>query len=193
MAGNLTDRWEEEGPVVSADKECSATYIYLGRPPIPVRIQRVFLLTRESSTLGEGLASDDGKVIGRDSRDWRERTRMKNGEWRVNQHWRTRRKLKHRYQEKLKSYKWIDFSLLMKSKEEGRKEVRKEVWYRGIFEEENQPLCIIFVGEIHGGKMVVICSREIDSQTGEKLLTAILFVFFQALPMNCAYEFCLAR
>lgn len=192
MAGNLTDRWEEEGPVVSADKECSATYIYLGRPPIPVRIQRVFLLTRESSTLGEGLASDDGKVIGRDSRDWRERTRMKNGEWRVNQHWRTRRKLKHRYQEKLKSYKWIDFSLLMK-KEEGRKEVRKEVWYRGIFEEENQPLCIIFVGEIHGGKMVVICSREIDSQTGEKLLTAILFVFFQALPMNCAYEFCLAR
>lgn len=126
MAGNLTDRWEEEGPVVSADKECSATYIYLGRPPIPVRIQRVFLLTRESSTLGEGLASDDGKVIGRDSRDWRERTRMKNGEWRVNQHWRTRRKLKHRYQEKLKSYKWIDFSLLMKSKEEGRKEVRKE-------------------------------------------------------------------
>lgn len=193
MAGNLTDRWEEEGPVVSADKECSATYIYLGRPPIPVRIQRVFLLTRESSTLGEGLASDDGKVIGRDSRDWRERTRMKNGEWRVNQHWRTRRKLKHRYQEKLKSYKWIDFSLLMKSKEEGRKEVRKEVWYRGIFEEENQSLCIIFVGEIHGGKMVVICSREIDSQTGEKLLTAILFVFFQALPMNCAYEFCLAR
>ena len=33
--------------------------------------------------------------------------------------------------------------------------------------------------------MVVICSREIDS--GENLLTAILFVFFRPLPMNRAY------
>lgn len=46
-------------------------HLYLGRLPIPVRIQRVFLLTRESSTLEKGLASDDGRVIGRDWRDWR--------------------------------------------------------------------------------------------------------------------------
>lgn len=89
--------------------------------------------------------------------------------------------------------RFFAFDEVERGRKEGSKEGRKEVWYRGIFEEENQPLCIIFVGEIHGGKMVVICSREIDSQTVEKLLTAILFVFFQALPMNCAYEFCLAR
>lgn len=102
-------------------------------------------LTRESTGVRKAW-----RVIGRDSRDWR-------------------RKLKHRWrEEKLKSYKWIDFRR--------RKERRKED-FRG--------------GEIHfGGNFFATRFYR----TGENLLTRDSFrIFPRASAMNRAYEFCLAR
>lgn len=62
-------------------------YICLGTAT-DTRSNSTGLLTREREFdfLEKGLASDDGRVIGRDSRDWR------NG--RVNQHWRKEEEIK---------------------------------------------------------------------------------------------------